>query len=244
MDKRHRSPGYPPLSLREAVERVERLYKTIGGHATSRDVVAKGLGYSGLSGTSATAIGALNKYGLLEGRGDEVRVSERAMAILHPHSPEEKIAALREAALEPDLYRELAERFPGIPNDDVLRNYLLRNKFLPQAVDSAISAYKETIEFVGGLAGGYDSAPTHPEPKVEDMQASPGPVTIISPINQAINERRLGRWDFEGGGYVEIRATSDLDTEEALDMVETLVELRRKELARKRKEGPGNEPET
>lgn len=239
MDKRHRSPSYPPLSLREAVERVGVLYNAIGVHPTSREVLAKGLGYSGISGASATTIGALNKYGLIEGRGDEVRVSDRAMAILHPHGPEEKNAALRAAATEPELFREIAERFPGrAPNDELLRNYLLRNKFLPQAVDAAISAYKETIEFVEGLDGGYDSASNATSAEPGPMQSSPQanqPMAHNVQISPLVGEKRLGRWDFEGGGFVEIRATADIDTEEALDMVETLIELRRKELSRKRK---------
>lgn len=239
MEKRHRSPSYPPLSLREAVERVDMLYNAIGVHPTSREVMAKGLGYSGISGASATAIGALNKYGLIEGRGDEVRVSDRAMAILHPHSHEEKAAALKAAATEPELFRELAERFPGrVPNDELLRNYLIRNKFLPPAVDAAISAYKETVEFVDGVSGGYDSGPTAPVSEPPPMHATPqtNPASsTIGALNQSVSERRLGRWDFEGGGYIEIRATSDIDTEEALEMLETLIDLKRKELSRKRK---------
>lgn len=240
MEKRHRSPSYPPLSLREAVERVGMLYSSIGAHPTSREVLAKGLGYSGISGASATTIGALNKYGLIEGRGDEVRVSDRAMAILHPHGPEEKLAAVRAAAMEPELFREIGERFPGrVPNDELLRNYLIRNKFLPQAVDAAISAYKETIEFVESQSGDYDSALAIPFAEPLPMQpansTTPSPQQNIALV-PLVGEKRLGRWDFETGGFVEIRATSDVDTEEALDMIETLVDLKRKELTRKRKQ--------
>ncbi len=123
MEKKPRSPSYPQIGIKEAVERVGMLYRAIGAHPTSREVIAKGLGYSGLSGTSATAISTLNKYGLLEGRGEEVKVSDRAMAILHPHSKGEQIEALRAAALEPDLFRDLASKFPGkTPHDELLRN--------------------------------------------------------------------------------------------------------------------------
>ena len=46
-------------------------------------------------------------------------------------------------------------------------------------------------------------------------------------------ERPIGRYDYEGGGYVRIAASGDIDTEEALDMVETLIRLKRAELKRK-----------
>lgn len=235
MEKRQRSPSYPSLSLREAVDRVGLLHKAIGVHATSREMLAKGLGYSSLSGSSATTISALNKYGLIDGRGDDVRVSDRAMAILHPHSEEERRQALRDAALEPDLFRELHDRFPGdAPNPDLLMNYLVRNKFSSDAARTAVLSYKETIEFVGGAGASYDSAMQPSEPGPSIMQLAPPTVLQKPLVNQGLDERQLGRWDFEDGGYVEIRATPGVDTEDALDMVQTLIDLRRKELARKK----------
>lgn len=38
-------------------------------------VIAEHMGYKGLSGASLPILSALNQYGLLEGRGDETRVS-------------------------------------------------------------------------------------------------------------------------------------------------------------------------
>ncbi len=235
MDKRHRSPSYPQMSIKEAVDRVGMLHKAIGSHATSRDVIAKGLGYSSVSGTSATAIGNLYKYGLLDGRGEEIRVSDRAMQILHPHSDAERKEALRAAALEPELFRDLAQRFPGnLPNDEILRNYLVRNKFAPQAVEATVLAYKETIEFVGGLGGGYDSA----DKPIEE----PAPMVAAAPMTSRMNpeaappsSRLLGRWDFVDGGWLEIKASADVDQEEALNMAMTLINMRKAELERKRR---------
>src|SRR5438445_9958319 len=113
MDKRHRSPNYPAISLPEAISKVTAVYQSLHTHGAPREVVAKGMGYNSLNGASATAISALHKYGLLERSGDEVKVSERALRILHPHSLTEKAQAIREAAREPQLFGELAERFPG-----------------------------------------------------------------------------------------------------------------------------------
>jgi hypothetical protein len=158
MEKRLRSPNYPALSLPDAIEKVTALYRAQHTHAAPREVVAKGIGYNSLNGASASAISALLKYGLLERIGDEGKVSERALRILHPHSPEERGTAIREAALEPPLFAELNQRFPGrVPNDELLRNYLIRNGFAPSAVTSVITSYRETSEMVEREGWAHDS---------------------------------------------------------------------------------------
>lgn len=236
MNQRTRSPNYPGLSLREAIEKVRALHNEIGQNPTSRDVVAKGMGYSGLSGSSATAISAAKKYGLLEGRGEEVRISDRAMAILAPHNEAERKEAVRQAALAPDLFRSIAEKFPDQKvGDELLRNYLIRNKFSPQAVSPAIEAYRETMELVEGFGEGYDSAPdTRQGAEVMDQavtsrghqNASPEP----PPVSVSPDQVEVGGLGFKGVGSVKIVASSDLSTEKALDMAETVISMMRQEL--------------
>jgi hypothetical protein len=46
--------------------------------------------------------------------------------------------------------------------------------------------------------------------------------------------RQIGRYDFEDGGFVKIIASQEIDTEEALSMVETIVALKRKEIERRK----------
>src|SRR5690349_12858194 len=113
MEKRVRSPNYPALSLREAIEKIHLVYRAQHTHGAPREVVVKGMGYTGLNGASSTAVSALSKYGLLTREGEEWRVSDRAMCIIAPHSAEEKAQALRDAATEPQLFNEIAEKFPG-----------------------------------------------------------------------------------------------------------------------------------
>src|SRR5690242_15075647 len=93
-EKRSRSPSYPAISLPDAVQRLRALYDNIHTHSAPRDVIARGMGYASLSGASASAISALVKYGLLDRSGEELRVSERGMAILHPHDPVERARAI------------------------------------------------------------------------------------------------------------------------------------------------------
>jgi hypothetical protein len=202
------------------------------------------MGYNTLNGASATAISALHKYGLLERAGDEIKVSERALRILHPHSPQEKADAIRAAAGEPVLFAELAERFPGaLPNEDLLRNYLLRQGFATGAVGVVIAAYRDTSDMVAAEGRGYDSAHS-----TAAQESSPiTPLTTASAgqpghhglhaQNLVIGQydgRQIGRYDFEEGGFVKITASPEIDTEEALSMVETIVQLKRKEIERRK----------
>ncbi len=245
MEKRVRSPNYPAMGLQEAINRIAGLYKVQHLHFAPREVVAKGLGYSSLNGASATAVSALLKYGLLERSGEDLRVSDRAMRILHPHNPQEKASAIREAAVSPALFAELMEKFPGqMPNDDLLRNYLIRNGFAESALGNVISAYRETSDMVSREGASYDGviehdeepiAMTHtmPQPQPTNRVLQPPMITMQS-TEKFSEERSISRYDFEEGMYVRIVASPGLDTEEALDMVETMVALKRKELARKK----------
>lgn len=229
MDKRTRSPNYPAFGLREAIDRIAALYKINQQHPAPREVIAKGLGYNSLNGASATAISALNKYGLLEGRGEDLKVSERAMHILFPETKAEKIEALRAAAGEPRLFAELAERFPGgVVNDELLRNYLLRNGFAQSAVTNAIQAYRETSEFVALESAGYDSpSPKRKEgtqvitPTSIEPTAKLGTPHVAVHSSQPIDDERvLHRFDFADGGFVEIKVSRDVDAELALQVIE------------------------
>lgn len=102
-------------------------------------------------------LSALGKYGLLEGRGNDSRVSDLAVQIIaHPPGTAERAAALSEAAGRPELFAELDSRFQGgKASDQAIRAYLLTQKFIPSAADAAIRAYRETKALVLMEAGGY-----------------------------------------------------------------------------------------
>lgn len=242
MEKRIRSPNYPAISLPEAVARVTAMYKALHTHPAPREVAVRGMGFNTLNGASATVISALHKYGLLDKAGEGVKVSERALTIMHPHSSDERRQAVQASAREPELFAELADRFPGpMPNEDLLKNYLVRKGFAPGALASVITAYRETLEMVEREASGYDSAPVAgPTPETPRMPPTQylSPPLVHSSQNIVLPQedgRQIGRYDFEDGGFVRIIASPDLDTEEALAMVETIIDLKRKELAARKK---------
>lgn len=149
-----RSPSYPSMSLRDAVDAVAKIEGQYRASPVDRTVAAKLIGYSALSGPANKALAALASYGLVERAGKgETRVTSRARAIIHADNDKERIENLLAAASEPDLFRELRERFEGIPvpPEDGVVTYLNRQGFNPSAVGPAAKAFLQTMAYVEEL---------------------------------------------------------------------------------------------
>lgn len=149
-----RSPSYPSMPLRDAVEAAAKIEKLYRATAVDRALAAKLIGYSSLSGPANKALAALASYGLIERAGKgEARVTSRARAILHAENDQERRENLLAAASEPDLFRDIVDRFPGIPvpPEDGVVNYLNRQGFNPTAVRPAAKAFLQTMAYVEEL---------------------------------------------------------------------------------------------
>ena len=100
-----RSPAYPAVGLGDAEELVRRMFDKEQRTAVSEEDAVRAMGYSGLNGKTRTLISAVKKYGLVsELPGGDVRVSERALTILHPADETEQDAARREAACRSTMH--------------------------------------------------------------------------------------------------------------------------------------------
>lgn len=145
-----RSPSYPNAPLGEAISQVAKIEQLYRQSPVDREVAAKLIGYSGLSGPATKALAALASYGLVERAGKgEMRVTSRAVAILHPDNLQERRQALAEAAFDPSLFQELRGRWPDmIPPEDGILTYLHRQGFNQSAIRPAMKAYRETLHFL------------------------------------------------------------------------------------------------
>ncbi len=172
MATRMRSPSYPSTSLPQAIELIEKLFKIERTNPIDREVAAQGLGYSGLTGQSAKVLSNLIQYGLLEKAGkSEVRVTSRAVEIILPDSDDEKRAALMEAIEEPDLFRQIQDRFPdGLPSNSALRAYLLKNGFTDAAIPPAARTYLESYQYIQD-ANVSDGHGAEADPLLESVQS-------------------------------------------------------------------------
>ena len=151
------------------------------------------MGYAGLTGRSLTVIAALAQFGLIEkaGKGD-IKVTRRAVDILHSVEQADRDEAVREAAMAPTLFQQLVERFPeGVPSHNALRSYLIQQEFGDVAIGPAITAFLETIAFAekakeSGRTGesdenreGGDTSSNVPEVPVTQVHTPATPAYIL-----------------------------------------------------------------
>src|SRR5688572_18372750 len=91
---KQRSPQYPAIGLKEAIEKATLVYNQDYQSATTKEAVASHMGYQSLNGKSLGVISALSKFGLLEGRGDQTKISDLAVVIIaHPPGAPERVEA-------------------------------------------------------------------------------------------------------------------------------------------------------
>ena len=185
-----RSPNYPAIGLEEAIKKTKAIYEQEHKNATDKAVIAKHLGYNGLNGASLTTISALTKYGLLEAIGaKQLKVSAAAESIiwLEKGNPE-RVKLLKEAAFAPSLFSDLRDAFPEkLPSDQSLRYHLIKKEFNPNTVDSAIRAYRDTLEFVNAEDEALETSAIDgsEQPAEEPMQTQPQPTSNSSSSYQA-----------------------------------------------------------
>jgi hypothetical protein len=147
---RMRSPSYPSVPLKQAIDLVSKIHRSCRSNVITRENAVHEMGYSGLTGRSMKVLSALLQFGLLEkaGTGD-VKVTQRAVDILHGIDESDRNEATLEAAYAPQLFRDIHERFPdGIPSEGVIRSYLIQQDFVDVAIGPAITAFMETYRTV------------------------------------------------------------------------------------------------
>ncbi|HYL35215.1 MAG TPA: hypothetical protein VEV17_04825 [Bryobacteraceae bacterium] len=150
---RHRSPNYPTVGLREAVTRVRKLYEADGKAGAPAELAAVHIGFAKPHGQAMSVLAALKKFGLVSDVNGRWVPSQRAIEILNlPESDERRQRALRDAALSPEIYRQLVEahKETGWPKSDVLESELVTYRnFNPNSVGDFVRDLKDSLEFAG-----------------------------------------------------------------------------------------------
>ena len=150
--KKHfdRSPRYPSMSLRVAINDIRELYEKEGRALVPREVAVKAWGYKSLHGRSLSLLAAVAQYGLLRREKGKVGVSEDAFIILEaPGNSSEKKAALERCLREPRIFSEIIQNHPeGLPSDDTLNWELRQKNFTEQGAEVVIACLRDTISFV------------------------------------------------------------------------------------------------
>lgn len=148
---RSNSPGYPNMSLPKAISAVRKIFDADRRNPIDRVTAAKHIGYAGQSGASDKALASLAHYGLTEKTGKgEIRVSQLALDVIHPDpsNPQSEKRALMQAAMTPQIFKDLRARFPDHVSEDSLKSYLIREGFQNVAINPVTSSYFDTFRFL------------------------------------------------------------------------------------------------
>ena len=166
-----RSPRAPGINLEVALKKAEVFYNKEPTHSAPDKVLMKHIGYSESSGVGKVALAALRGFGLIEGRGNSLALSSKALAIIQDRrdGSADRADAIRSAAMQPKVHADVLERFGGkVPSYDNFHFYLTNEKaFTDKGADQFINQFKATMEFAGLADGGILSPGESTDKEVE-----------------------------------------------------------------------------
>ncbi len=151
--KKERSPSFPFIPLKKAVERTKTLLENHKREAARVSSIAASWEYGLKSSGLLQTIAALKQFGLIEdlGSGDErkVQVSELGRRILTDERPGAREAALKTAAIKPRLIAEYLDRWLGErPSDSHCISELeLDRGFSRDAATLFLKVFDETVSY-------------------------------------------------------------------------------------------------
>jgi hypothetical protein len=204
---RTRSPNYPALPLKEAAELAQALWKQEKRTTVPPEVAARAWGYTSLSGPARIRLAALKRYALLEEDRQGVRVSELGMRLaLEPAGSDAHARALREAALRPELFRQLYESHQEA-SDEALRSHLIFDRhFSEGGARAVVRAFRETLA-VAGVRGAARNGVQAPEATEGFGRAAAEGAP--APAAGRGGRTRVFVWPLSRGVVAEVRLTGD-----------------------------------
>jgi hypothetical protein len=172
-----RSPNFPSMSLGEAVDAIKKVHAAEGRAKAPRLSIVKPLGYTSMNGRSLSVLGALKAYGLLDGRGDEMRLSQEGFILANaPADSSEYREALLASFRAPAAFQQFTEEDDGA-SPDTLKWKLQKAGFQADAAERLVRVYREGRELVNAAKGTYEtpesaepaSAPSGSKPSLDGM---------------------------------------------------------------------------
>jgi hypothetical protein len=245
-----RSPNYPAVGLDEAVNLAQSVWGREKRSYAPPGAIVQAWGYSGMSGNARTKIAAMRKYGLLEENDNgDLRLSDLAVHVLHnpPDSPE-RLTALREAALRPELFSELQQTYPDASNE-TLRSYLITKKgFSDTGAESCIEAFRGTQEAAKlgameatAIAISPQTLPLTP-PGSQQPPLGTRPEDVFPALRKPVEEPgTFFRWPLSRGVVAEVRFIGDAKPAH-LDLLKQYLEVAKGAMTTEVDNEPSEEP--
>jgi len=225
-----RSPNFPFIPLEKALERARAVWDKEGRHEAAPETIVGHWGYSPKSSGGRQTIGALRHFGLLEGKGDRLRLTELAQSILFSEEGSEQwLRRVREAALNPAIHKEIWTKYDGeLPSDQNLRYYLvIEREFAEVGAAELIRELRSTLKFAR-LADGNDNLP----PELPDKPENEDEISILTPeaeestLLKLSGQRRAVQLPYSGTDWAVLQASFPLSDEEWEQMLAVLTAMK------------------
>lgn len=232
MSKTERSPNYPQHGLSPSIDFARVIYAKEKMGEAPGEVIAHDLGHESLNGAARVKIASMRQYGLLDGRGDKLRLTDRAFQILESPHPDEVLQATTEAAYSPSLFAEIrANKLDA--SDEAISYWLRREKqFSTEGANRAVRAYRETTASLGLAGMGYtkgDEPEQKPPPPREERPSGGQPAPHPKNDSGASRHNVTGLL-LEGGTTADVGFSGQPLTREGVDMLIDYFKLLRRAL--------------
>lgn len=142
-----RSPSYPGVPLEKAIELTRELYEKEHLTTVRPDVAVQAWGHEGLSGPSRRKLAALKYFGLVDDVEGGVQVSKLGEGLLHPHDQQEERRLIREAALNPEIFKEIFKNFARASDTSITSHLVRERHFNTNGAQKFVDVFRETIKF-------------------------------------------------------------------------------------------------
>lgn len=158
--QRNRSPAYPYLSLKEVAEYATMFFKKYRNNHIAATIALADINITASSGSGVRVISALTQFGLFDAEGvkeaRKIWLTDLGKSIAwgNPSDPTERIEAVQQAALKPNIHQAIYSKYAleanDLPPDDVLEYDLQRDMgFTDKAAVALVKEFKETFQYAG-----------------------------------------------------------------------------------------------
>lgn len=245
-----RSPSYPGISLKTALEKAKAQYDAEGKYAIPLPSAFKAWGYSDKSSGGRDVRASLRYFGLvsIEGDGDQgkVKLTDDALRVLLDEREDqtERNAIIRRLGQNPAAHKKLLAQFPeGIKSDATAIHYLMfEESFNKGAAEALVAEFKETAAYAGLYKPDTVTDIKEPEPPSDDppeedagdergnadrtRDQTPAPKGQVKVME---GERVAFIEEGQPGQYLKLIASGDVD-DTLLEALEDYVTRQRKRL--------------
>lgn len=228
-----RSPSFPFIPLKTAVERLETFQKYFGRHPAPASKAGLAWGMKEKSSQADQTLAALRSFGLLKydgmGLSRQVALTNEGQTYLRAQQDSVKKQVVKQSALRPKIIRKFwttwgADRPPDAVALDQLR---LDHGFSDAGADNFLKVYDDTISFAGLSASDKITPEQEGDEDPDDSAHLPPPPR--GKVKVMEGERVVFTEETNPQQYLKLIASGEVD-ETLLDALQDYVKRQKKRL--------------